>query len=164
MKILIDDTGVQRYVRDVRGRFAKMGEVMSKRLRPVFRLAIVKQFATEGAWGGDPWEKLSDSRIAEKEVSGTVDRGILRDTDRLFDAFAEPGSPDFDVVFAGRGQFTYVIGVPYAFRHQEGTGRLPIRQVVPDPMPDSFIAELRNIVSGYIVGAELVSGEDGEEE
>lgn len=155
MRVFIDDTGVQRYVRDVRGRFAKMAAVMEERLKPMFREAIIKQFETEGAWGGDPWLALSDETIERKTRKGTLERGIMRDSMRLFEAFSEPDSPDFDVEIKGN-TFSYVIRVPYAWRHQEGQERLPMRQIIPDPMPESFIAQMRNVISGYILEAELV--------
>jgi len=155
VRVFIDDTGTQRYVRDVRGRFAKMAAVMEERLKPMFREAIVKQFESEGAWGGDPWTALSDETIKRKTLSGTLDEGILRDSMRLFEAFAEPDSPDFDVEIKGN-TFSYVIRVPYAWRHQDGSDRLPVREIVPDPMPESFIEQMRNVVSGYILEAELV--------
>lgn len=160
MRVFIDENGLQRYVRDVKGRFAKMGPVMSGRLEPMFKQAIVKQFQTEGEWGNTPWPELSDERTAQKLRSGTLWKGILRDSDRLFDAFATESSDEFHVEVNGRN-FTYVIEVPYAYVHQRGIeGRTPARPIVPDPMPESFIAKLRNVIAGYIIEAELVEPED----
>jgi hypothetical protein len=78
----------------------------------------------------------------------------------LYDTFAVAGNKRLEVVVerSGRGltQIDFIVDVPYAYRHQEGQpGRMPAREVIPDPMPPSFIAALRRVVSGALVGAVL---------
>ena len=90
---------------------------------------LVKEgFAREEDPYGSPWAPLQHR-----------EGKILQDTGRLKNSFT-PGS-------SGPDGFRFGSNVQYAEFHQQGTGRLPARKMVPDgsELPDAWLREFTSV-------------------
>lgn len=94
-------------------------------VKPIAASVEEEQFATQGEGA---WPALSESTLAEKEAGGWPADPLVR-TGSLKDSLTDPGL----AADTGPRHMVYGTDVPYAIFHQEGTSRMPQRQVVPDP-------------------------------
>lgn len=150
----IDAEAAERRFARIAGRFARFGPGVADRVEALFHAAMRKQYQSRGRWGGMRWANLKSETVRRKKLAGTYHKGVLRHSDRLFDAAVHGVRPDFDMEIENDA-VRAVIRVPYAARHQEGTKRMVARPLIPDPMPDSFLSDLRNVISGYLFEVEL---------
>lgn len=133
-----------------------------KDLRPLMKQSIVprldrmlkRHWDSKGAAFGHKWVAWSDVTRRKRVAKGNAAKGILRDTDHLFKAvFRQRKTDDRLRVVAGGIRFQANVAVKYALAHQKGVPErnLPVRQVIPDPLPRSFTQEVRAIVREYIL-------------
>jgi hypothetical protein len=138
------------------GRFTNFVPVLGGRVDVLARGLIRRQFDTKGRAGGrGPWRGLTTNYLKRRKFP---DRPLLRQDDELYDALTKRGHPDQDVTLekdrysltvdegAGKVRAKFVghqLGVPLV--------KLPVRQVIPDPLPKSFITEVRQAVKAYVV-------------
>jgi phage gpG-like protein len=133
-----------------------------KNLRPVFHGPIDQsvselfsaQFHTEGAFGGRRWAALSQQTIKQRMQRGRGRGGILRDTSRLWASLVKRGSPE-GIRAITDSRYRRGTAVPYARFHQEGTKRMPQRQVIPDPMPKVVEDAWVRIIANYVQTGDL---------
>lgn len=141
----------------IAGRFTDFRPVMGGRVDVAARRLVRRMFLTQGRAGGrGQWPKLTDRYVRAQRVF--PDRPILRQTDDLFDALTVRGHPNQELVLekdryslsvaegAGKVRARFVghqLGVPES--------KVPVRQMIPDPLPKTFIAEIRKAVMSYIV-------------
>lgn len=146
------------------GRFTNFVPVLGGRVDVLARGLIRRQFQTLGrASGRGQWRALQPTYVARRKFP---DRPTLRQTDALYDALTKRGHPDQELVLdpdhysltvsetatdeSGRSIRARFIG------HQLGVPRfnVPVRQVIPDPLPKTFLAEVRRAVKAYVVRGE----------
>lgn len=167
IRVEVDDSRARRtYSRLFRG-FAKMEPVMRGPVKQLVLNSIRQQFDTRGAYGGGgkPWKELAPATLAKKARAGKAGKGPLRFTDKLFKSMTQKESAN-RIERIGPRSYTLISkvksknGFPYGASHQTGTanGRVPMRQIVPDPMPESFMRQLRRIIRGYLIDVQF--GED----
>ena len=149
IEILIDDRPAQKVLRDVRGRFVKAGQGTLGPVQKLVRESIEKQFETEGEWGGKAWEPLADTTIRRKVQSHHSAGQLLVNSGDMLRALK-----DGRARFVG-GKVVYQVEDTPAGFHQQGTSRMPQRQIIPEPMPEEFMSKLRNIITGYVIAAAL---------
>jgi phage gpG-like protein len=77
--------------------------------------------------GEGKWPPLAASTLKQKGGIGD----ILIETGSMFDSLVSPGSG----VDKGPMQMSWGTEADYAQYHQEGTSKMPQRQVIPDPFP-----------------------------
>ena len=116
----------------VQARLAKKREAVTNLRTPMARAAILldqwvqKNFRSEGGKVGS-WEPFAKNKngipFVEAKNPGRAPAKLLQDTGRLRSSF----SPFATSKTAGIGS-----DLPYAKYHHEGTGRLPMRQLLPD--------------------------------
>lgn len=99
-------------------------------LVPVFIGWMGAQFTTEGGWGGQAWASLSP-QYATWKAANYPGRTILIRDGAMRRAASEPRRE------ATPRTLTLWIDDPKAPLHQEGTGRLPARPLIPSPLPVS---------------------------
>lgn len=132
-------------------RLKDLRPLMQKAIAPAFDAMERKHWESRGAAFGHKWAPLAPSTIASKRSKGTLSKGILQDSDNLFRAVFRARASDNRLrVVDGRVRFQANVGTRYAIFHQVGTQFMPDRQVIPDPLPLSFKATIRNIVKEYI--------------
>lgn len=127
--------------KDLRPAFDKI----DKHVSTVFR----RQFATEGAFGGQKWDPLKPATIKSRQKAGGNRGGILRNFNRLWASLVKIGPESIRIVrpkYYERGT-----AVPYAESHQEGEG-VPIRHIIPDPMPESVVRTWEKVIADTIAG------------
>lgn len=148
----------------IAGRFTNFVPVMGGRVDVLARALIRRQFQSGGRAGGrGSWRGLTPRYIARRKFP---DKPILRQTDALYDALTRRGHPDQELVLApDRYSLTVAEGATDSegrsvrarfIGHQLGLPRfnLPVRQMIPDPLPKSFIDDVRRAVKAYIVRGE----------
>jgi hypothetical protein len=102
--------------------------------------------------GNGTWAPLAPSTIKAKIRKGTFGRGTLRDTLHLFRTLFQERTADSRLrTVSGGLRLQLNTGVPYAIYHQVGTSRMPQRQVIPDPLPQSFTRECRALIRAYLL-------------
>lgn len=152
-RIILDDReAVQRLAR-INGRFAKFGPDVINRIVALFRASMRQQFETEGDWGGKKWAPLARVTLERKAALGFGNKLILERTGKLREAFTELSS-DFDVTTEGTSIVITISNTAGKY-HQDGTPTMPKREIIPDPLPATFVRQLKNIVTGYMLGADF---------
>lgn len=151
----LDITTALLRLKRLAGRFTDFRPVLGGRVDVLARQLIRRQFETEGrASGRGRWPALSPTYLLRRVLK---DRPILRQSDGLFEAFTTKNHPDQDYVLT---ETTYHLTLkedadayPRFIGHQFGIPRsnVPVRQVIPDPLPRSFIDEVRRAVKSYVV-------------
>lgn len=143
--------------------FAAPMRVLEGPVRKLVLDAIEQQFESEGGYGGTPWQELADRTVEERELLGfPPEHPILRRTDRLFDALqGRMGGAEGGEIEVTKNTFTLrTVNIPDAAAHQYGSdhSNLPARPMIPEPMPEKFMRQLRSIIHGYAVGVEFDLG------
>lgn len=143
----------------IAGRFSNFIPVMGGRVDVLARGLIRRMFDTQGrASGRGQWQALTERY---KKARPLPDRPLLRQSDELYDALTRKGDVNQELILernryslsvssaAGRVRARFVghqLGVPEK--------NLPARQIIPDPLPQTFIRQVRQAVKAYIVRGE----------
>jgi hypothetical protein len=137
------------------GRFTNFRPVLGGRVDVLARRLIRQQFQTQGrASGRGQWPALQPTYLLRRVLP---DKPILRQSDGLFEALTKKGHPDQEVVLEpNRYSLTIAEGADTRARfigHQLGIpeSNVPVRQMIPDPLPKTFIDEVRRAVKSYVV-------------
>lgn len=96
--------------------------------------------------GGGIWPPLKPSTLARKKRKGTADKGILRDSDKLYASLRKGGVGNVnrdlpDGVQRGTS-------VKYAQWHQRGTSKMPARVIKIDPDTNMKQRVMGNVTGG----------------
>jgi hypothetical protein len=141
-----------------------------KDLTPFFRQVVApamtallkQQFQSGGTTmrGGHKWARLAEATVKQKIARGTYEKGTLRDTDWMYDAFTNPDHPDAVEIV---NRLRYIRSVQgeakrIADFHQTGTRFMPARPVMGDGVPTPVMRAwssqlLRWLDSGRLDGA-----------
>jgi hypothetical protein len=151
-------TALVRFKR-LAGRTSDFRPVLGGRVDVAARRLIRRQFLSEGrASGRGQWAALQPTYVARRVLP---DMPMLRQSDGLFEALTQKGHPDQDVVLEPH-RYSLTIAEDADTRarfvgHQLGVpqSNLPARQMIPDPLPKTFIDEVRQIAKSYIVDGEI---------
>lgn len=155
IQTFIDDRDAQRRFARLQGKFAKQKGGFDYRtineLEKKFRRFAEQQFATEGAHGENKWAPLAERTIAMKAKKGTLSNGILRDSMEMYHMLTDAKSAEREWKRIPNGaQVAFRLG-HFKFHQNLNSERMPPRQVYPDPLPQSFITELKNTISGFLL-------------
>lgn len=155
IRVLFQTEGVEKYARDVLGRFSNFEPIMRGPVRRLVRKAIVAQFRTRGRFGGTPWKPLAQITREYKAAHSGWRQEPLRRTDVLYRSLVyREGAEEI----ISREGYTLRTLVYYGKYHQSSEPRksnLPRRPFIPEHLPDDYMAQLRNMVRGYIVSGEI---------
>ncbi len=102
-----------------------------------------EQFATEGAWGGEPWAPLSPGYALAK-AGRFPGRGILYATGQLRRAASSPQRQ------ATADSLTLRIVDFKAGWHQDGTTRMPARPIIPSSLPITARIQLDRAADDHV--------------
>lgn len=149
IQVFVNTLAVERRLKRMQGRFARWDEVLGE-LENKFITFAKKQFATEGQAGGEKWEPLAPRTVAMKSKKGTLPNGVLRDTMEMYRMLTDKNTPLRQWRVTAKGAQVEFMLPRFKF-HQVGTKRMPARPVYPDPLPDSFIRDLKNTITGFVV-------------
>lgn len=140
------------------GRFTNFAPVMGGRVDVLARRLIRRMFETEGrASGRGQWQALTENYIKRRVFPG---KPLLRQSDGLYEALTERGNQNQELTLTPT---TYRLGISESsdvrarfIGHQLGvpSSNLPARQMIPDPLPETFIRQVRAAVKAYIVRGE----------
>jgi phage gpG-like protein len=133
------------------GRFDSFEVPLKGRIQRAIRAMIRDQFTTQGGFSGG-WAHLSPSTLRAKALRGTLGKGILRDSDRLYNSVAKTRGITADTILEiQKYSLRYGTNVPYAIYHQLGTIRMPRRPIVPDTTPQSVVDEIDEALADWII-------------
>lgn len=140
-------------------RLRNLRRVMTDVVAPEANRMLKKHWDTKGAAFGHRWAPWAPSTLAARIRKGNASMGILRDTDHLFRTLFRARSTDDRLkVVRGGLRLQLNIGVPYGIFHQVGTSNMPERQVIPDPLPRSFVRTVRALIKDFILTGRVSSG------
>lgn len=158
LRVELHDSRAERKFARLNHLFANFRPVMAGPVRTLVRKAVIEQFRTRGRWGGSEWQELAESTIARKRAAGVLRKGPLKFTSKLYASLTVIGHPLRRERITKQGYTLRSMrrsrkGFPIGAAHQTGTsdGHVPQREIFPQPMPASFIRELRSVVRGYLV-------------
>lgn len=144
-------TAAEKLMIALPNRLGNLRKLMINAVAPAFNRMMKRHWDSKGAAFGHRWAPLAPSTIEARTRKGTISKGILRDSDHLFRAVFRARATDSRLqVINGGLRFQGNVGVPYALYHQVGTSTMPDRQVIPDPLPRSFRAEVRALIRTFI--------------
>ncbi len=133
-------------------RLKNLRPVMVGAVAPLANQMLLRHWESKGAAFGHTWAPLAPSTIATRARKGTLAKGILRDTDHLFRAIFRERAADSRLSSAPGGyRLRLDTRIPYAIYHQVGTSNMPDRQVIPDPLPRSFVQDVKKVVREYLL-------------
>lgn len=147
--------GIVKFER-LAGRFTNFVPVLGGRVDVLARTLIRRQFQTQGrASGRGQWAALQPAYQRRRPFP---DRPLLRQTDALYDALTRRGHPDQTLVLA-KDRYSLTVSESAGkvrarfIGHQLGVpqSNVPVRQMIPDPLPTTFIDQLRRAVKAYVV-------------
>ena len=122
MRINIDGLHrTEQRINRVRQRVQSFRMFFEQVAKPLLIEEVEAIFEREGI--APRWRPLAPSTRAEKQRLG-LDNGILRRTGRLYRAYTDGSGARISDT-----RFSYTVDVPYARFHEEGTSRIPQRQV-----------------------------------
>lgn len=122
MQIRVD--GIQNQIRrfrNIKQRVQSFKMFFEQVAKPLLIEEVEAIFEREGI--SPRWRPLALSTLIEKRRLG-LDNGILRRTGRLYRAYTDGSGARISDT-----RFSYSVDVPYARYHEEGTARIPQRQV-----------------------------------
>jgi hypothetical protein len=117
-------------------------EPLWKEIEPVMAAIEERQFDTQG---DGQWPALADSTIAEKERLGFPNDPLIRSGD-LKESLVNPDL----AMRTGVMRAEWASDIPYAGYHQDGTVKMPQRQVIPDPLKVDDRRKLEAAMVTYI--------------
>lgn len=133
-------------------RLRNLRPVMQRGIAPAFNRMEERHFKSKGAAFGRRWAPWAASTLAARIKKGNASKGIMRDTDHLYRTLLRGREADSRLrLISGGLRLDFNIGVPYAIYHQVGTSRMPERQIIPDPLPRSFMQECRAILREFVL-------------
>lgn len=137
----------------IAGRFSNFKPLAGGRVDVIVRRMIRRQFDTQG--GNRRWPALKPWYAAAKRRA-VGNKRILRYSDRLYNALTVKNA-EGQVLTLEKDHYNLSVNPELMGRaraHQFGLGYMPVRRFIPDPLPKSFIADLKRAAKAYIVRGE----------
>lgn len=128
-------------------------ELLESNLMDEAHQFFVDQFETQGQAGGSPWLPESPYTQRLKAALGYGGKGLLRRTDALYQSLTQRGDP-LGVAAASSEGLMLGTEDPVAVLHQEGFGRLPQRELIPDEIPDQYTEHWSSLLLDFVEGSE----------
>lgn len=168
VKVSIDVGPALQKITGLSNRAADLSPVFKGPVDASVSQLFIKQFDTEGAFGGDRWAPLLPLTLRLRKERGHGQGGILRDTSRLWASLVKVGPESLLLI----SPHSYQRGttVPYARFHQIGWTstmifghlrsvaiQVPARPPVPKPIPAETVALWRRSILSYIAGGASAS-------
>jgi phage gpG-like protein len=114
-------------------------------VKPVAASVEEDQFSSQGQGA---WSPLAESTLARKEAGGWPMDPLVRTGD-LKASLVDPGR----AADTGPQHMVYGTDVGYAIFHQEGTSRMPQRQLIPDPYRVEDRRKIESAMVAYVNAA-----------
>lgn len=134
-------------------RLANLREFMKSDIAPETNRMLLRHWDSKGAAYGHTWAPWAEATLKKRLRKGNAEKGILRDTDHLFRTIFRERAADSRLrAIPGGIRLALNVGVRYAILHQKGVPEknLPVRQVIPDPLPPSFIKKVKTMIGQYV--------------
>jgi hypothetical protein len=145
-------TKAEQQIMQLPNRLANLRPLMQRVIAPATDSMLLKHWNSKGRAFGHAWEDWAASTLAKRTRKGNVSKGILRDSDHLFKTIFRARSADSRLRSVPGGiRLSLNTGVRYAIFHQLGTENMPARQVIPDPLPPSFVRRVRALIKDFIL-------------
>lgn len=145
-------TKAQRLLAELPNRLANLRPLMQRVVVPEVDRMMLRHWNSKGAAFGRPWAPWAAATLAKRKRKGNTAKGILRDTDHLFKALFRARASDSRLRSVPGGiRLALNTGVRHAIFHQLGTENMPERQVIPDPLPVTFVRHVRALIKDYVL-------------
>jgi phage gpG-like protein len=147
------------------GRFENYAPVLNGSVLTTLRRMEEIHFDSEGGVFGGKWPPLAPGTLLAKERKGYGSNPILTRTGKLRNSLTKRGKKNGSIVKTTPFSILFGTSVPYAVYHQQpdgpAKGIIPLRQLIPDPLPDAVLEELRENVRDYLVEGRVRGRETG---
>lgn len=146
--------------------------VNARDLSPVFHDVVdpsvtdffEKRFATEGAHGGQRWQKLAPLTVKLRRRAGHGRGGILRDTGALWSSFIKGSGPlavrrvtatEYErgsrVAYAAAHQVGWTSKTVFGRARRGGARKIPARPIVPARLPVPLVRSWEGAIVRHIL-------------
>jgi len=144
-------TKAEQRILKIPNKIANLRQFMIEDVAPAADRMLLRHWQSKGSAFGHKWAPWAASTLARRLKQGNADKGLLRDTDHLFETVFRQRTRDNRLRKIPNGlRLSLNVGVPYAIFHQVGTSLMPERQVIPDPLPGVFVTEVRKLFRAYL--------------
>jgi hypothetical protein len=133
-------------------RMKNLRPVMIASIAPAVNKMLKRHWDTLGKAFGHPWAPWAESTLRQRIKKGNAGKGLMRDSDHLFKTLFQSRVADNRLrSIRGGLRLQLNTSVPYAVYHQVGTSFMPERQVIPDPLPPTFIRQVRALLREFLL-------------
>jgi phage gpG-like protein len=137
------------------GRFEDYSPVLKSSVVATLREMKTLHFETKGALFDKQWAALAPETIRDRARQGYPGDPIMVREGRLRQSLARAMKTPDSIVEVSRFGLVFGTSVPYADFHQQtkgpGKGIIPERQVIPDPIPEAVVEEIRENIRDYLI-------------
>lgn len=144
------------------GRFEDYTPVLKGSVLTTLRRMEQHHFATDGGVFGHDWPPLAPSTIASKRRAG-LNRGTLIRSGALYRSLAGGKRTKDSITVITKFGIEFGTSLFYARIHQHtdgaGKGIIPVRLVIPEPMPREVDEQLQIDVRDYLIEGRIRSSE-----
>ena len=112
-----------------------------------------QQFLSAGAYGGDPWEPLSEETLRRKGMLGPW--MILQDSGDLRRSLTQRGAKDNILEMMEPDVLRVGSSDPAGAFAELGTEHSPQRAILPAEIPPEEIAAWRDLITAYLLTGDL---------
>jgi hypothetical protein len=142
-------TRAEQKLIELPNRLGRLRQFTQKTLAPEAQKMVLKHWRTKGSAYGHKWAPWAEETLRKRLLKGNVDKGILRDSDTLFNSLTKPQAIKLEYLPNGV-RLSLNTGVPYSIFHQMGTRYMPARLVLPMPLPPTFVRTIRKLTVSFI--------------
>lgn len=156
------------FFEDMVFRLSNLRPVLDGPIRNSIHQFYKRQFDSEGAVGGEPWQGLSPATLAIKSRLGRAGMGTMQRSRRLWASLTKRGGPEQFVRLTDDsievGTQVQNAGFPYAVAMQEGWTQRSVfgkprkrakkirpRKIVPDELPTSLTNAWGSLIADHVV-------------
>lgn len=130
--------------------------LMQRAIAPAANRMLARHWDSKGAAFGHKWPPWALSTLLSRFRKGNAGQGLMIDSGHLKEILFRSRDTDNRLRAIPNGvRLGLNVAVRYARFHQRGTKHMPVRQVIPDPLPRSFQAEVKSLVRGFILSGRV---------
>lgn len=136
----------------IREKAANLEPVLNGPIANAVHSFFEKQFATEGAYGGQKWAPLAAKTLKWREQNHRTGMPVLQFSRDLWSSLVKRSSP-LGYRIADKDSLLMGTSVKYAPNLQTGDDHMPAREIVPDVMPEADTKAWARLIVDYVEAA-----------
>lgn len=136
------------------GRFSDFSQPLGGAILRLLRRVAKENFDGLGVHAAGGWPPLKPSTLAQRARLGLGGLPMMQRTRRLYRSLALGRRTEDSIVEVGKTSLRWGTSLAYAGIHQQTDRKgkiIPMRQVIPDPLPAEVGPQIRQILRDWII-------------